>query len=129
MPFPFHQHAIVRTIQRHQAFTYGPNRISQHKNPSVNTKSDQYLQTCTEKTSLRQIVVATVKNTDTTNFGHMTKVTKTSNLILHKMTSTDLDEYECLFSDPKLVPHELDGKLEFAKSGTLINRWIFFVLF
>ena len=56
MPFPFHQHAIVRRIERHQAFTYGSNRISQHKNPSVNTKSDQYLQTCTEKTSLRQIV-------------------------------------------------------------------------
>ena len=28
---------------------------------------------------------------------------------------------ECSFSDPKLVPHELDGKLEFLKSGTLIN--------
>ena len=56
MPVPFHQHAIVRRIERHQAFTYGSNRISQHKNPSVNTKSDQYLQTCTEKTSLRQIV-------------------------------------------------------------------------
>ena len=38
------------------------------------------------------IVVATVKNTDTTNFGHVTRVIKTSNLILHKMTSTDLDE-------------------------------------
>ena len=27
-----------------------------------------------------------------TNFDHVTKVTNTSNLILHKMTSTDLDE-------------------------------------
>ena len=35
------------------------------------------------------------------------------------MTSTNQDE--CPFSDPKLVPHGLDGKLEFAKSGTLIN--------
>ena len=35
-------------------------------------------------------------------------------------------------SDPKLVPHELDGKLTFVKSGTLINIHIiggFFLLF
>lgn len=37
--------------ERHQAFTYGANRMSQHKNLSINTKSNQYLQTCTEKTS------------------------------------------------------------------------------
>ena len=99
-------------IQRHQAFTNGPYRISQHKNPSVNTKSNRYLQTCNEKNSLRQIVVATVKNTDTTYFGHVTKVTKTSNLILqvilHK-NDVDWMNVRRLVSDPKLVPHELDG--------------------
>ena len=65
--------------------------------------------------------------------------TKTSNLILHKMKPTDLDEYLkatyiswMSISDPKLVPHELDGKLTFVKSGTLINIHIiggFFLLF
>ena len=37
-----------------------------------------------------------------------------------------------LVSDSKSVPHELDGKLEFAKSGTLKHtkyRWIFSYLF
>ena len=63
---PLRQDAIVHRIQRHQALTYGPYRIPQHKNPSVNTKSNRYLQKCNEETSLRQPVVATVWNT----FGH-----------------------------------------------------------
>ena len=36
--------------QRRQAFTYGPYRMTQHKNLSINTTSNQYLQTCTQKT-------------------------------------------------------------------------------
>lgn len=54
---PLRQDAIVHRIQRHQALTYGPYRIPQHKNPSVNTKSNRYLQKCNEETSLRQPVV------------------------------------------------------------------------
>ena len=71
-----------------------------------------------------------------TNFGHVTKVTKTSYLILHKMTSTDLDECLKTRFRPQIGSSRVGWKIrireEFAKSGTLINikyRWIFSYLF